>query len=95
MKVFSGSASRYLAEKIVESQGLKLGKSFMQTFSDGEFQPGYEETVRGKFVFIVQSTFTPSENLFELLMMIDAARRASAYKIVAVIPYFGFARQDR
>ena len=64
-------------------------------FSDGEFQPSFEETVRGELVFIVQSTFPPSDNLFELLMMVDAAKRASAKRIVAVMPYFGFARQDR
>jgi ribose-phosphate pyrophosphokinase len=72
-----------------------MGKSSYTKFSDGEFQPSYEETVRGNYVFIVQSTYMPSDNLFELLLMIDAARRASAYKIVAVMPYFGFARQDR
>jgi len=95
MKIFAGSATRELAEKIAKAQGKELGKSFLLKFSDGEFQPGYEETVRGNTVFIVQSTFQPTDNLFELLLMIDAARRASAYKIVAVIPYFGFARQDR
>ena len=67
----------------------------MSRFSDGEFQPSFEETVRGELVFIVQSTFPPSDNLFELLMMVDAAKRASAKRIVAVMPYFGFARQDR
>ena len=67
----------------------------MNHYSDGEYQPSLNETVRGAYVFIVQSTFTPADNLFELLLMIDAARRASAYKIAAVIPYFGFARQDR
>ncbi len=94
-KIFSGTESRYIAEKIANVYGTKLGKSSVLRFSDGEFQPSYEETVRGNFVFIIQSTFMPTENLFELLLMIDAARRASAYKIVAVIPYFGFARQDR
>jgi ribose-phosphate pyrophosphokinase len=92
---FSGRASKYLAEKIVKSYGTELGKSKVETFSDGEFVPIIEETVRGKHVFIIQSTFTPTENLMELLLMIDAAKRASAYKIIAVIPYFGFARQDR
>ncbi len=95
MKIFSGRSTEYLAKKIAESYGTELGKSVVFNFSDGEYQPGYEETVRGKFVFIVQSTFQPTDNLFELLLMIDAARRASAYKVVAVIPYFGFARQDR
>jgi len=95
MKIFSGQATEYLTQKIAASYGTKLGKSTVSKFSDGEFQPGYDETVRGNFVFIVQSTFQPTENLFELLLMIDAARRASAYKVVAVIPYFGFARQDR
>ena len=95
IKIFSGKNSVYIAEKIVNSYGTTLGKTSLVEFSDGEFQPSYEETVRGSFVFIVQSTFMPTDNLFELLLMIDAARRASAYKVVAVIPYFGFARQDR
>jgi len=95
IKIFSGTGSRYLAEKIADAYGIELGKSSVLRFSDGEIQPCYEETVRGDFVFIIQSTFAPAENLLELLMMIDAASRASAYKIVAVIPYFGFARQDR
>jgi ribose-phosphate pyrophosphokinase len=95
VNIFSGSASRYLAEKIAEQYGNKLGKVAVSHFSDGEFQPSFEETVRGNELFIIQSTFAPTENLFELLLMIDAARRASAKQIVAVIPYFGFARQDR
>ncbi len=95
IKIFAGQNSRYIAKQIAKSYGVELGKSSFLEFSDGEFQPCYEETVRGNFVFIVQSTNMPTENLFELLLMIDAARRASAYKIVAVIPYFGFARQDR
>ena len=95
IKFFSGRASKYIAEKIVNSYGTTLGKSSVVQFSDGEFVPSFDETVRGKHVFIVQSTFAPTENLFELLLMIDAAKRASAYKIIAVIPYFGFARQDR
>jgi ribose-phosphate pyrophosphokinase len=95
IKIFTGSNSRYLAEKIAESYGIPLGKTSVLRFSDGEFQPSYDETVRGNYVFIVQSTFMPTENLFELLLMIDAAHRASAYKVIAVIPYFGFARQDR
>jgi ribose-phosphate pyrophosphokinase len=95
IKFFSGTASRYLAEKIANSFGSELGKSTVTRFSDGEFQPAYDESVRGATVFIIQSTFPPSDNLFELLLMIDAAKRASANKVVAVIPYFGFARQDR
>ncbi len=95
IKFFSGSTSRYLAEKIVKAYGGKLGKSTLAKFSDGEFQPSFDETVRGTTVFIIQSTFQPTDNLMELLLMIDAAKRASAYKVVAVMPYFGFARQDR
>jgi ribose-phosphate pyrophosphokinase len=95
LKFFSGRATRYLAEKIVKSFGNELGQSSVMEFSDGEFQPSFEESVRGCNVFIIQSTFPPIDNLFELLMMIDAAKRASAYNIVAVLPYFGFARQDR
>ena len=95
IKIFSGSASTYLAEKISLSSGRELGKINVTRFSDGEFTVAYEETVRGSHLFLVQSTFPPADNLLELLMMIDAAKRASAYKIVAVIPYFGFARQDR
>jgi len=95
IKFFSGTASKYLAEKIAKSFGSELGKSSVTRFSDGEIQPAYDESVRGATVFIIQSTFPPSENLFELLLMIDAAKRASANRVVAVIPYFGFARQDR
>ncbi len=95
IKIFTCKSTTYLAEDITRSIGLPLGKSSILQFSDGEFQPSFEETVRGAHVFIVQSTFPPSDNLMELLLMIDAAKRASAYKIVAVIPYFGFARQDR
>lgn len=95
VKIFSGENSRYIADKIAKSIGLDLGKKTLLHFSDGEFATAYDETVRGDHVFIVQSTFPPSDNLMELLMMIDAAKRASAYKVVAVIPYFGFARQDR
>jgi len=95
IKIFAGSGSLELAEKIASSYGTELGKCSIFHFSDGEFQPAYEESVRGTTVFIIQSTFPPAEHLFELLLMIDAAKRASAYKIVAVMPYFGFARQDR
>lgn len=95
IKIFSCRSSRYLAEKIAAALKLDLGKSSVTVFSDGEFQPAFEESVRGATVFIVQSTFPPVDNIFELLLMIDAARRASAYKVIAVIPYFGWARQDR
>lgn len=95
VKIFSGRATKYLAEKIVAEYGCELGKSDVVIFSDSEFQPSFEENIRGTDVFIVQSTFAPTDNLFELLLMIDAAKRASARKIIAVIPYFGFARQDR
>jgi ribose-phosphate pyrophosphokinase len=94
-KIFSGTATRYLAERIAQASGERLGEVILDRFSDGEFQPSFEETVRGDLVFIVQSTFPPADNLLELLMMVDAAKRASAKRIVAVIPYFGFARQDR
>ncbi len=95
VSIFSGRASKYLAHKIAEKYGTTLGETIVVDFSDGEFQPSFEENVRGRDVFLVQSTFAPTENLFELLLMVDAARRASARKIIAVIPYFGFARQDR
>ena len=95
LKFFAGRQSRYLAEKIAKSFGTELGKSSVLEFSDGEFQPSFEESVRGCSVFIIQSTFAPSDNVMELLLMIDAAKRASAYQVVAVMPYFGFARQDR
>ncbi|MBR9860505.1 ribose-phosphate pyrophosphokinase [bacterium] len=95
VKLFSGSASNYLADKIAVSYGQKLGSVTLSKFSDGEFQPSLDESVRGCDIFIVQSTFPPSDNLMELLMLIDAAKRASAHKVVAVIPYFGLARQDR
>ncbi len=93
--IFSGRATKYLAEKIAEKYGHPLGNVVVTDFSDGEFQPSFEENIRGRDVFIVQSTFPPADNLLELLMLIDAARRASAKRIVAVIPYFGLARQDR
>ena len=94
-QVFSGTKTRYLAEKICTSLGLPLGKLNYTKFSDGEFAVSYEESIRGKDVFLVQSTFPNSDNLMELLLMIDAAKRASARHIIAVIPYFGWARQDR
>lgn len=95
VKLFAGRASVDLASKIASYHGSPLGDVKVTTFSDGEFQPSFEETVRGQDVFIIQSTMPPTENLFELLLLIDAAKRASARKIIAVIPYFGFARQDR
>ena len=93
--VFSGTATRYLAEKICASLGCKLGNLQITKFSDGEFAVSYEESIRGRDVFLVQSTFPSSDNLMELLLMIDAAKRASARQIIAVMPYFGWARQDR
>lgn len=93
--VFSGSSSRYLAEKICKSLNCPLGNLVVTRFSDGEFAVSYEESIRGRDVFLVQSTFPNSDNLMELLLMIDAAKRASARNIIAVIPYFGWARQDR
>ena len=95
VKIFSGNCSRYLADKIATIYGTNLGKSLIQHFSDGEFQPVFLESIRGDYVFLVQSTCAPADNLMELLLMTDAARRASAGYITTVIPYFGFARQDR
>lgn len=95
IKIFSGSSNKDLGESIAKNLGIPLGKSSLSIFSDGEFQPSFDESVRGCDVFIIQSTFPPTDNLFELLLMIDAAKRASAKRIVAVLPYFGFARQDR
>ncbi|RRC99117.1 ribose-phosphate pyrophosphokinase [Prevotella sp. OH937_COT-195] len=93
--IFSGTNTKYLAEKICRSLGCQLGNLVMTKFSDGEFAVSYEQSIRGRDVFLVQSTFPPSDNLMELLLMIDAAKRASAKSINAVIPYFGWARQDR
>ena len=95
VKIFSGRATRYLAENIALSFGKTLGEVQITTFSDGEFTTSYEENLRGNDVYIVQSTFPPAINLLELLLLVDAAKRASARQITAVIPYFGFARQDR
>jgi ribose-phosphate pyrophosphokinase len=95
VNIFSGRATHYLAQKIAASYGKKLGDVLITEFSDGEFQPSFEDNIRGNDIFVVQSTFAPTDNLFELLMMIDAAKRASARHIIAVIPYYGYARQDR
>lgn len=95
VKIFSGTASQYLAKHIAVKFGEPLGKINIQKFSDGEIGVEYQESIRGQFVFLVQSTFSPTDNLMELLLMIDAAKRASAYKVIAVIPYYGYARQDR
>ncbi|WP_066630432.1 ribose-phosphate pyrophosphokinase [Labilibacter marinus] len=95
IKIFSGTTTRYLAEKISHYSGRDLGNIKKLNFSDGEFAVAFQETIRGSHVFLIQSTYPPADNLMELLMMIDAAKRASAYKVVAVIPYFGLARQDR
>jgi ribose-phosphate pyrophosphokinase len=94
-KIFSGTGSQYLAEKIAKKFGEPLGKVNIQRFSDGEIYVEFQESIRGQFVFLIQSTYSPTDNLMELLLMIDAAKRASAYKVIAVIPYYGFARQDR
>lgn len=95
IKIFSGTNSEYLAREIAGYYGQSLGNIKLQRFSDGEYQPVILESVRGEFIFFIQSTNAPFDNLFELLLMIDAARRASAGYITAVIPYFGLARQDR
>ena len=95
VKIFSGTGSQYLAEKIAKKFGEPLGKVNVQRFSDGEIGVEFQESIRGKSVFLIQSTYAPSDNLMELLLMIDAAKRASAYKVIAVMPYYGFARQDR
>ncbi|TKK67779.1 ribose-phosphate pyrophosphokinase [Ilyomonas limi] len=95
VKIFSGTGSEELAKKIALRFGAPLGKINIQKFSDGEFQPVFLESIRGDYVFLIQSTFAPTDNLMELLLMIDAAKRASAYKIIAVMPYYGFSRQDR
>lgn len=95
VKIFSGRATTYLAEKIAHAYGEPLGTVNYQQFSDGEMSPFIGESVRGHDVFIVQSTFAPAENFMELLLMIDAAKRASALNVNVIIPYFGYARQDR
>ena len=94
-KIFTARASRKIALAICEAYGTELGDENVIEFSDGEFEPSFNESIRGADIFLVQSTMPPADNLMELLLMIDAARRASAYKINAVIPYFGYARQDK
>ena len=95
VSIFAGRASNDIGTRIAKAFGQELGNVIVNVFSDGEFQPSFEESIRGHSVYLVQSTMPPADNLMELLMMVDAARRASAGKIVVVIPYFGFARQDR
>lgn len=95
VKIFSGTASHYLSEKIAHFYGSPLGSLTVQKFNDGEMSPNFNESVRGDDVFIIQSTFPPADNLMELLLIIDAARRASAKYVTVVVPYFGYARQDR
>ena len=95
VRFFAGSASKEVAAKIATSYGSTLGEVKLIRFSDGEIQISFEESVRGQKVFLIQSTMPPAENLMELLLLIDAAKRASAQEIVAVLPYFGYARQDR
>lgn len=95
IKIFAGTKSRYMGEEICKDLGVELGKMNVTHFADGEFEVSFEETVRGCEVYLVQSTFPTTDNLMELLLMIDAAKRASAYSVIAVIPYFGWARQDR
>jgi len=95
VKLFSGTNSKYLAEKIADYYGYSLGNNTVMKFADGEMQPIINESVRGCYTFFIQSTFAPTDNLMELLLLIDTAKRASAEYIIAVIPYFGYARQDR
>jgi len=95
VKIFSGNATRGLAEKIAHHYGKPLGEVEIEKFKDGEISPHFNESVRGCDVFLVQSTYAPTDNLMELLLLIDAARRASAKYVTAVVPYFGYARQDR
>lgn len=95
VKIFACTATKYLGKKIAREYGTDLGKYSILKFKDGEIQPSIDESVRGCDVFIIQSTFSPVENLMELLLTIDAAKRASAHYIYVVIPYFGYARQDR
>ena len=94
-KIFAGTRSQYMAKEICKELGVELGKMNILHFADGEFEVSFEESIRGCEVYLVQSTFPNSDNLMELLLMIDAAKRASAKSVIAVIPYFGWARQDR
>ena len=94
-KIFSGTRSHYMAAEICKELGVEPGKMNILHFADGEFEVSFEESIRGCDVYLVQSTFPNSDNLMELLLMIDAAKRASAHSVIAVIPYFGWARQDR
>ncbi|GJM29619.1 MAG: ribose-phosphate pyrophosphokinase [Cyclobacteriaceae bacterium] len=95
VKIFAGSASQSLGEKIAQSYGVKTGALSLTKFSDGEMSPSFDETVRGCDVFIIQSTYPPADHILELLLLIDAARRASAKQVTVIVPYFGYARQDR
>ena len=95
MKIFSGTSNIKIAEKIANLAGVPLGKIDLETFSDGELRVAFQENIRGENVFLVQSTNPPAENLFQLLLMLDAAKRASAKTVTAVIPYYGYSRQDR
>ncbi len=95
VKIFAGSASKTLGAEIAKYYGKDLGNSTLHVFSDGEMQPSFDESIRGCDIFIIQSTHAPADNLFELLLMVDAARRASAHQVTVVMPYFGYSRQDR
>ncbi|KEO74618.1 ribose-phosphate pyrophosphokinase [Anditalea andensis] len=95
VKIFSGTYSRQLAESIASNYGQPLGQLTISKFSDGEMSPSFDESIRGCTIFLIQSTMPSADNLLELCLMIDAAKRASAYKVVAVVPYYGYARQDR
>ena len=95
IKFFAGTNTKHLAKEIANAFGVELNQSSLVCFSDGEIEPSFDETVRGADVFLIQSTPPPADNLMELLLMIDAAKRASAANIVAVVPYFGYARQDK
>ncbi len=95
LKIFSGSSNQFLSKKITDYLGMSLGSAEISRFSDGEIKVKFNENIRGADVFLIQPTHPPAENLMELLIMLDAARRASAYRVTAVIPYYGYARQDR
>jgi len=95
VKIFAGNASHELGEKIAAAYGTRLGDLSIQRFADAELGPSFNESVRGCAVFLIQSTFPPAENLMELMLMVDAAKRASAASVTIVMPYYGYARQDR